>query len=104
MVKSKVKKQASKSKPPKVNPAEAKTAAKKSPASGRKKDDQPTNAARQPSPKENGHPVLAKNSGAPVGSLSPAASSFKTAFELTEKIKELVKLAQEQGYLTYNDI
>jgi len=104
MVKSKAKKQASKSKPPKGNQAEAKTAAKKSAASGRKKDDQPNTSVRQPSPKENGHPVLAKNLSVPVGSLGAAASSLKTAFELTEKIKELVKLAQEQGYLTYNDI
>jgi RNA polymerase primary sigma factor len=104
MVKSKAKKQASKSKPPKGNQAEAKTAAKKSAASRRKKDDQPNTSARLPSPKENGHPVLAKNLSVPVGSLSAAASSLKTAFELTEKIKELVKLAQEQGYLTYNDI
>jgi RNA polymerase primary sigma factor len=36
--------------------------------------------------------------------LGAGAGSLKTAFELTEKIKELVKLAQEQGYLTYNDI
>ncbi len=27
-----------------------------------------------------------------------------SGFDLTEKIKELVRLAQEQGYLTYNDI
>src|SRR5205814_5083990 len=44
----------------------------------------------------------------------PAASSVaeqaigsiksQSGFDLTEKIKELVRLAQEQGYLTYNDI
>ena len=28
----------------------------------------------------------------------------QSGFDLTEKIKELVRLAQEQGYLTYNDI
>ena len=27
-----------------------------------------------------------------------------TGIDLTEKIKELVRLAQEQGYLTYDDI
>ena len=27
-----------------------------------------------------------------------------TGVDLTEKVKELVRLAQEQGYLTYNDI
>src|SRR5712691_1802063 len=36
----------------------------------------------------------------------PAIGSIKSqsGVELTEKIKELVRLAQEQGYLTYNDI
>ncbi|HXJ58314.1 MAG TPA: RNA polymerase sigma factor RpoD [Verrucomicrobiae bacterium] len=35
-----------------------------------------------------------------------AIGSFKstTGVELTEKVKELLRLAQEQGYLTYNDI
>ncbi len=36
----------------------------------------------------------------------PAIGSIKSqsGVDLTEKIKELVRLAQEQGYLTYNDI
>jgi RNA polymerase primary sigma factor len=42
-----------------------------------------------------GHPATA-------GTASPSKS--QASFERTEKIKELVKLAQEQGYLTYNDI
>ena len=42
----------------------------------------------------NGHPSAAKLSGAPVD----------RATEIAEKIKELVRLAQEQGYLTYNDV
>ncbi|HEX3988815.1 MAG TPA: RNA polymerase sigma factor region1.1 domain-containing protein, partial [Verrucomicrobiae bacterium] len=32
------------------------------------------------------------------------ASPAKGPLDLTEKVKELVRLAQEQGYLTYNDI
>jgi RNA polymerase primary sigma factor len=39
--------------------------------------------------------------------LTPAAAApadKPSQFELGEKIKELVRLAQEQGYLTYNDI
>src|SRR5205814_8024461 len=28
----------------------------------------------------------------------------KTAYEIAEKVKELVRLSKEQGYLTYNDI
>ena len=32
------------------------------------------------------------------------SSAAKPPLDLTEKVKELVRLAQEQGYLTYNDI
>src|SRR6202000_3500734 len=32
------------------------------------------------------------------------ASPADRAAEIAEKIKELVRLAQEQGYLTYNDV
>jgi RNA polymerase primary sigma factor len=42
----------------------------------------------------NGHISPAKLSGAPAD----------RATEIAEKIKELVRLAQEQGYLTYNDV
>jgi len=34
----------------------------------------------------------------------PASGKAPSSLELAEKIKELVRLAQEQGYLTYNDI
>src|SRR6267378_991893 len=33
-----------------------------------------------------------------------ASASIAHSIEITEKTKELVRLAQEQGYLTYNDI
>ena len=48
---------------------------------------------------KNGSNKVASNAG-PNGSQSVVAH----AAEITEKIKELVRLAQEQGYLTYNDI
>src|SRR5437899_4205771 len=35
---------------------------------------------------------------------SQAGSGDAPNFDLSEKIKELVRLAQEQGYLTYGDI
>jgi RNA polymerase primary sigma factor len=35
---------------------------------------------------------------------APAENRPPGSFDLSEKIKELVRLAQEQGYLTYNDI
>ena len=34
----------------------------------------------------------------------PGAGPMVAGVELSEKVKELVRLAQEQGYLTYNDI
>ena len=48
------------------------------------------------SPDANGHPPLTKGNG--------AVPPPDRAAEIAEKIKELVRLAQEQGYLTYNDI
>ena len=55
----------------------------------------------------NGH--LTNDSPIAEGQLAqarPAIGSIKSqsGVDLTEKIKELVRLAQEQGYLTYNDI
>src|SRR5712691_5330856 len=42
--------------------------------------------------------------GAGAKPATPSATGAQSGFELAEKIKELVRLAQEQGYLTYNDI
>src|SRR5689334_15934072 len=56
-------------------------------------------AASEPSPELNGKAASANLAGS--GSV-PAAITH--AAELAEKIKELVRLAQEQGYLTYGDI
>src|SRR6266404_5230758 len=54
-----------------------------------------------PSPETNGKisaaPVLAQSGG-------PAQPPNVHAAELAEKVKELVRLSQEQGYLTYGDI
>jgi hypothetical protein len=49
-----------------------------------------------PSPEE---PSSAKN-----GSNGTDALKSQSGLDITEKIKELVRLAQEQGYLTYSDI
>jgi RNA polymerase primary sigma factor len=51
----------------------------------------------------------AENNGKPSGKAEPAGvaesgTEKAHAAEVTEKIKELVRLAQEQGYLTYGDI
>ena len=40
----------------------------------------------------------------PAVKTAPGAAKTGAGFDLTEKIKELVRLAQEQGYLTYGDI
>jgi len=54
----------------------------------------------------NGHPASAgpkaETPAGPQATLAPIKT--QSGVELTEKIKELLRLAQEQGYLTYNDI
>src|SRR5438477_574764 len=56
----------------------------------------------------NGQPRAAnlQAQSAPPNAAEQAIGSIKShsGIDLTEKIKELVRLAQEQGYLTYNDI
>src|SRR5688572_7735572 len=49
-------------------------------------------------PENNGHSASPENPQ--VTNLAPIKS--QSGVELTEKIKELLRLAQEQGYLTYN--
>ncbi len=66
-------------------------------------------APKTPGPTTNGHAAV---SPAVVGTevqlvqAQQVIGTFKSSsgVELTEKVKELVRLAQEQGYLTYNDI
>ena len=64
---------------------------------------------------KSGAPAGKEGGGPPTGPATPGAaegidpstvSAFKSSSgaDLTEKIKELVRLAQEQGYLTYGDI
>jgi len=46
------------------------------------------------------------SSEAQLAQVQQSIGSFKSSsgVDLTEKVKELLRLAQEQGYLTYNDI
>src|SRR3954469_8349654 len=46
----------------------------------------------------------AANGRLPTSALAASATPADRTAEIAEKIKELVRLAQEQGYLTYNDI
>jgi RNA polymerase primary sigma factor len=49
-------------------------------------------------------PELNGKPGSPLAGAAPGQVSGSHATELAEKVKELVRLAQEQGYLTYGDI
>src|SRR5437870_1890055 len=51
----------------------------------------------------NGSPAAAPAAAGPT-SPNSAASKGASGVELADKIKELIRLAQEQGHLTYNDI
>src|SRR5207244_9304037 len=55
-------------------------------------------------PEGNGLPRLAPAPKQSAISTVTAAAGAQPAVELAEKIKDLVRLAQEQGYLTYGDI
>jgi len=58
-------------------------------------------------PSGNGHATAPNLSPeAHLAQVQQALGSFKSSsgVDLTEKVKELLRLAQEQGYLTYNDI
>jgi RNA polymerase primary sigma factor len=64
--------------------------------------------ARPSGPGKNGSaaskPTHSTDLTAPNASPSTETIKSQSGIDLTEKIKELVRLAQEQGYLTYNDI
>ena len=98
----------------------AKTGSKKASPSGRLASSKPSGAARRKTlfrltvsksvpPETNskpGSPLLpTEEPGAKNGNHGSAeALKSQSGLDLTEKVKELVRLAQEQGYLTYSDI
>src|SRR5437773_1221445 len=47
---------------------------------------------------------MIRASGSSPNLAGSPVSNAPATFELGEKVKELIRLAQEQGYLTYNDI
>src|SRR5260221_9130417 len=57
-------------------------------------------------PKANGEQSGPRPAGHKLAQVEQSLGLIKTqsGTDLTEKIKELLRLAQEQGYLTYNDI
>src|SRR6266540_332403 len=91
----------------KVRSPASKTATHKpSRAAVRTPNPSPARASRQASDKTASDPV---GNGAQASSVAGAANHIQPlkrggAAEVAEKVKELVRLAQEQGYLTYGDI
>ncbi len=66
-------------------------------------------APKTPGPTTNGHAAVSPAVVGPEVQLVQAQQvigTFKSSsgVELTEKVKELIRLTQEQNYLTYNDI
>ena len=100
MVKLKVKKPASKPARKKEKPVAAKPAPKRlKPLSAKpSKDRLPAKPGADGKPGAHVPPDLTQAANN-LGSIKS-----QSGVDLTEKIKELVRLAQEQGYLTYNDI
>jgi RNA polymerase primary sigma factor len=99
-------------KPEKQPVAKTRPAAKKHAASPNSTADNGTgpksaaNAAHAAHAAHPAHPAQPGSETAPLTPAQQAISTFKSSsgVDLTEKVKELVRLAQEQGYLTYNDI
>ena len=91
----------SKAHPP-AKPASHKPMKVVKPAKPAKATPKPVPAA--PAPVANGH-AAPPAAPAAVSNLNPGeVVKSQSGIDLTEKIKELVRLAQEQGYLTYGDI
>jgi len=59
---------------------------------------------RTPPPRLAGAAQAGAPSGNGNGNGQPGALPAKEGFDIQEKVKELVRLSKEQGYLTYNDI
>ena len=103
MVKTKFKKSASKAVEAKVQPKRPGRTPSAA-AAPTKKDRKAPDAARgtvngEANPKVPTVPVVGADPNLNAGTITT-----KAGMDLTEKVKELVRLAQEQGYLTYNDI
>jgi len=82
------------------NPSSSKTTTPR----GRRLKGQPSGA--DSAPKAGAHPPAAGGEAANGDAQLQAIGNIKSqsGADLTEKIKELVRLAQEQGYLTYGDV
>src|SRR5262245_7343319 len=102
MVKSKA---SSAAKPQASKSSEAASSKGRTRTHGQPATSRPGGSRAEDAPTANGHstsptPAAAEAEGFPA--LASAKNS--SGVDLTEKVKELLRLAQEQGYLTYNDI
>ena len=61
-------------------------------------------AGRQPGETRNGHSKISPQSKMPVPSQPNASPATPGTIDLAETIKTLLHLAQENGYVTYDDI
>jgi RNA polymerase primary sigma factor len=105
MVKPKVKKSAAKAAGPKSGQKLSSMSASKSDSDPQTKtlETSPNGADEKTSSDSNG---LASDGAANLAQAQQALGPIKSqsGIDLTEKVKELLRLAQEQGYLTYTDI
>src|ERR1043166_3683143 len=108
MVKPKVKKSAAKTAGPKTGQTLSKMSAGKTDKESSEHSVATSDAARAEATAltTNGEAKGTKPAEGQLPSVAAALVPLKGQFgaDLTEKIKELLRLAQEQGYLTYNDI
>ncbi len=100
MVKSKVKKPVAKTAPKKKSPAKPEDTARAKKAHAEHPHTGSANGAAPATADGQAHTTAVADA---LGAI-PTGLKTQSGVDLTEKIKELVRLAQEQGYLTYGDI
>ncbi len=94
---------------PATKPGTTQSAAKQAPAPRKQAKQEKAAPAAKPLPLKPTTPAVpqAGSQPSPTGDNVPAITEpikSQSGVDLTEKVKELVRLAQEQGYLTYGDI
>ncbi len=95
-----------------ASPAKSRDSRPRKASTPRKRSARPDHPAPAAAPEASPDPAVAappapaptENAGAHATTAPNAEMHTQSGLDLTEKIKELVRLAQEQGYLTYNDI
>jgi RNA polymerase primary sigma factor len=106
MVKSKVTTSAAKAAAKKADHGVAKNSGMKNRSAQKTGERSPASAESHPKSETNGQHQLSPEAQSRIQAAQHSLAPVKThtGADLTEKIKELLRLAQEQGYLTYGDI